>query len=88
LLISNAAEALLVSACVTLLALFIFGMVKGKFTGVSPLKRATQTIFGRWLGGGRGLWTGETHFHEVEQSVFWYAQTLFSGYFLPGWLQR
>jgi VIT1/CCC1 family predicted Fe2+/Mn2+ transporter len=35
---------LLVSACVTLLALFIFGMVKGKFTGASPLKSGAQTI--------------------------------------------
>jgi len=43
-LISKPAEALLVSACVTLLALFIFGMVKGKFTGASPLKSGAQTI--------------------------------------------
>ena len=43
-LIGKPAEALLLSACVTLLALFISGMVKGKFTGTSPLKSRAQTI--------------------------------------------
>jgi VIT1/CCC1 family predicted Fe2+/Mn2+ transporter len=29
---------------VTLLALLIFGFVKGRFTGVSPLRSALQTV--------------------------------------------
>jgi VIT1/CCC1 family predicted Fe2+/Mn2+ transporter len=43
-LIKESSEALLVSASVTLLALFIFGMVKGKFTGAAPLKSGLQTV--------------------------------------------
>jgi VIT1/CCC1 family predicted Fe2+/Mn2+ transporter len=43
-LINKASEALLVSASVTLLALFIFGMVKGRFTGAAPLKSGLQTV--------------------------------------------
>ena len=43
-LITKASEALLVSASVTLLALFIFGMVKGRFTGAAPLKSGLQTV--------------------------------------------
>jgi VIT1/CCC1 family predicted Fe2+/Mn2+ transporter len=37
-------EALLVSSAVTLVALFIFGFIKGKFTLASPLKSAIQTL--------------------------------------------
>ncbi len=43
-LIKESSEALLVSASVTLLALFIFGMVKGKFTGAAPFKSGLQTV--------------------------------------------
>jgi vacuolar iron transporter family protein len=35
--------ALIVSASVTLLALFIFGYVKGRFTGIRPIRSALQT---------------------------------------------
>jgi vacuolar iron transporter family protein len=42
-LIHNSIQALIVSVVVTLLALFIFGFVKGKFTGTNPLKSALQT---------------------------------------------
>jgi vacuolar iron transporter family protein len=42
-LIHNSAHALFVSVIVTLLALFIFGFVKGNFTGTSPFKSAVQT---------------------------------------------
>jgi vacuolar iron transporter family protein len=37
--------ALWVSAGVTPAALFIFGMIKGRFTGVSPIKAGAQTAF-------------------------------------------
>ena len=42
-LAANAHQALLVSIAVTLLALTIFGFVKGHFTGVSKVKSAWQT---------------------------------------------
>ena len=42
-LISHPNTALLVSVIVTLIALFVFGYVKGKFTGVKPLYSAFQT---------------------------------------------
>src|SRR5436190_4340118 len=38
-----ARTALIVSVCVTLLALAIFGMIKGRYTGARPLKSALQT---------------------------------------------
>ncbi|MDB4865855.1 MAG: putative Fe2+/Mn2+ transporter, family [Cohnella sp.] len=41
--IQNSNTALLVSVVVTLIALFIFGFVKGKFTGSKPFKSAGQT---------------------------------------------
>lgn len=44
-LISDAHEALLISASVTLLALFCFGLAKGYFTGASPFKSGLQTVF-------------------------------------------
>jgi VIT1/CCC1 family predicted Fe2+/Mn2+ transporter len=37
-------KALLYSATVTLLALFIFGFIKGRFTGMRPLRSALQTL--------------------------------------------
>jgi vacuolar iron transporter family protein len=42
-LIKNAGLALKVSALLTLLALFGFGYVKGRFTGAKPWRSATQT---------------------------------------------
>jgi len=43
-LVSNAHTALLISAIVTLIALGIFGYVKGRFTGARPLVSAAQTV--------------------------------------------
>lgn len=43
-LIPNIQTALLVSIAVTLLALFVFGFVKGRFTGIHPFRSALQTI--------------------------------------------
>jgi VIT1/CCC1 family predicted Fe2+/Mn2+ transporter len=40
----SAREALWFSVGVTLVALFVFGFVKGRFTGVSPIKSASQTV--------------------------------------------
>jgi VIT1/CCC1 family predicted Fe2+/Mn2+ transporter len=39
----EASTALLFSVCVTLVALFVFGYVKGHFTGLPPLRGAVQT---------------------------------------------
>jgi len=36
-------SALWISSAITLLALFVFGLVKGRFTGVSPLRAGSQT---------------------------------------------
>jgi vacuolar iron transporter family protein len=44
-LISDSHTALMISAAVTLLALFFFGVAKGYFTGVSLFKSGFQTIF-------------------------------------------
>lgn len=44
LLISSAHTALLVSVAVTLLALFVFGAVKGRFTGTPTLRSGGQTL--------------------------------------------
>lgn len=41
--INNIREALYVSICVTLAALFIFGFIKGRFTGVSVWRSGLQT---------------------------------------------
>lgn len=41
--LSPASTALLVSVIATLLALLIFGYVKGRFTGTVPLRSALQT---------------------------------------------
>jgi VIT1/CCC1 family predicted Fe2+/Mn2+ transporter len=43
LLVSNAKSALLFSVGFTLLALLIFGYVKGRFTGARPIRSAIQT---------------------------------------------
>lgn len=45
LLISDSHKALFISAAVTLLALFFFGMAKGYFTGTPLLKSGFQTVF-------------------------------------------
>ncbi len=42
--IANARTALVVSAALTLVALAIFGFVKGRFTGARPLVSAAQTV--------------------------------------------
>jgi VIT1/CCC1 family predicted Fe2+/Mn2+ transporter len=43
-LISNAISALMISIAVTLIALAVFGYIKGKFTGAPPLRSAVQTV--------------------------------------------
>lgn len=43
-MLSNLNTALQVSVGVTLLALFLFGFFKGRFTGISPLRSGLQTI--------------------------------------------
>jgi vacuolar iron transporter family protein len=40
----NVSQALIVSACVTLAALGIFGFLKGRYTGTGPLRSAGQTM--------------------------------------------
>jgi VIT1/CCC1 family predicted Fe2+/Mn2+ transporter len=42
--IHNINSALLVSICATLVALFLFGYFKGRFTGHSPLRSGLQTV--------------------------------------------
>lgn len=42
---NNVANALLSSVAATLLALLIFGFVKGRFTGMRPVRSALQTAF-------------------------------------------
>jgi VIT1/CCC1 family predicted Fe2+/Mn2+ transporter len=44
-LIPNLSTALLVSVVVTLIALFLFGYIKGSFTGTRPLRSGLQTVF-------------------------------------------
>jgi VIT1/CCC1 family predicted Fe2+/Mn2+ transporter len=41
----NASEALLASVALTLVALLVFGFVKGRFTGTRPVRSALQTAF-------------------------------------------
>ena len=43
--ITTAEKAMLTSICVTLVALLIFGYMKGHFTGNRPLLSAVQTAF-------------------------------------------
>jgi len=40
----SARTAIWFSVAFTLVALFIFGFIKGRFTGLSPLKGASQTV--------------------------------------------
>jgi VIT1/CCC1 family predicted Fe2+/Mn2+ transporter len=42
-LIENAQTSLIFSVSVTLVALFIFGLIKGRYTGARPIKSALQT---------------------------------------------
>jgi VIT1/CCC1 family predicted Fe2+/Mn2+ transporter len=44
LLVSNPSQALLVSVVVTLVALAVFGYLKGKATGAPPLRNSVQTV--------------------------------------------
>jgi VIT1/CCC1 family predicted Fe2+/Mn2+ transporter len=39
----NPQTALFVSIAVTLAALFVFGLIKGRFTGTKPMRSALQT---------------------------------------------
>jgi VIT1/CCC1 family predicted Fe2+/Mn2+ transporter len=43
-LLGTAREALIASVLITLVALLIFGYVKGRFTGAGPVKSALQTV--------------------------------------------
>ncbi len=43
-LVSDSAKGLIVSAVVTMAALLLFGAVKGKLIGASPLISAVQTV--------------------------------------------
>jgi vacuolar iron transporter family protein len=43
-LFSSTRTALVVSTVVTLIALAVFGFVKGRFTGLKPVRSATQTV--------------------------------------------
>ena len=43
-LIPNLTTALMVSVVVTLIALFVFGYIKGRFTGTKPLRSGFQTV--------------------------------------------
>lgn len=43
-IVSGARQALIVSAAVTLFALFVFGFVKGRLTGIPPFRGGLQTL--------------------------------------------
>ena len=45
LLITTASDALVFSVAITLMALLIFGYIKGRFTGTRPFRSAIQTLF-------------------------------------------
>ncbi|MED1470485.1 VIT1/CCC1 transporter family protein [Bacillus salipaludis] len=51
-ILKHPATALMASAIVTLIALMIFGYVKGRFTGTSPIKSAVQTTITGGLAAG------------------------------------
>jgi VIT1/CCC1 family predicted Fe2+/Mn2+ transporter len=51
-LLADMQSALLTSVVVTLVALFVFGAVKGGFTGVAPLRSGLQTLLVGGLAGG------------------------------------
>ena len=42
--VTDARNGLTISAIMTLIALLVFGFVKGKFTGAKPFKSAIQTV--------------------------------------------
>ncbi len=42
---NSASAALLVSIVITIVALFVFGLIKGRFTGMRPLRSALQMAF-------------------------------------------
>ncbi len=54
--ISTASQALIVSAAVTLAALGIFGYMKGRYTGTSPLRSAGQTMLIGGLAAAAAFW--------------------------------
>jgi VIT1/CCC1 family predicted Fe2+/Mn2+ transporter len=56
-------EALWISVGLTLIALFVFGYIKGSFTGLSPLRSAFQTVLvgGLAAGAAFGIATLLTH---------------------------
>ncbi len=54
--ISSIPDALKVSVVTTGIALAIFGAVKGRFTGVNPLKSALQTLLVGGLAAGAAYW--------------------------------
>jgi VIT1/CCC1 family predicted Fe2+/Mn2+ transporter len=43
-LVASLRTALGISVAVTLVALFVFGYVKGKLTGIAPLRGGAQTV--------------------------------------------
>ncbi len=55
-LVPDSRAALIYSALVTMVALLIFGAVKGKLTGASPLKAALQTVLIGGLASGVAFW--------------------------------
>jgi VIT1/CCC1 family predicted Fe2+/Mn2+ transporter len=44
-LINQISTALIVSVIITLFALFLFGYIKGRFTGLKPFRGGLQTVF-------------------------------------------
>ncbi len=52
LVVPTAIEALYISVAITLLALLVFGYVKGRFTGTRPFRNAIQTMFTGGLAAG------------------------------------
>lgn len=43
-LVRDVSTGLQISVCLTLIALFFFGYIKGRFTGISPFRGAVQTV--------------------------------------------
>ena len=52
---------LLVSVVVTLIALLVFGALKGRFTGTAPLRSGLQTLLIGGLAARRGLRDRQAH---------------------------
>jgi VIT1/CCC1 family predicted Fe2+/Mn2+ transporter len=52
----NAQQGLLYSLVVTSVALFAFGYVKGRFTGIHPFSTALQTLFIGGIAAGAAFW--------------------------------